>query len=224
MPLTPQITLTFNLLDDQNNQIGSAGNPAYILIVLCNYGPFLPKISGTGMIAKIVQKIPYVGISQNIALFGNDVIAPPGTYYAITLLDDQGNVLQCGAYVFNGVVNADFSTLSPTFPTFLPQASGITYLVAPFAAGLNFLTGSGPSTFDITLTGNVTSFVLIAPFSGAIVTFIIQQDATGARTWTWPSNVKNAGVVDADPNSITTQSFVVRADGNLYPLGPQTYS
>jgi len=85
---------------------------------------------------------------------------------------------------------------------------------------------AGSVVFDITLTGNVTSssFGGITIPQGAIVTFFIVQDGTGSRTFVWPTNVKGGAIIDGTPNAINTQTFQMRSDGNLYPIGPLTVS
>jgi hypothetical protein len=223
MPLTPEIHLTINLENYSGAQIGSAGNPAYVRVALCGFGPFLPRIPGTtfvGQVASWPGDIPYVGSQITVDLWGNDVITPVGTYYAIAILDASKNVLHCNAYVFTGSVTADLSTLSPTFPSYNPSVMG-GLVTQPFSATESFdcTLVDGPIAFDLTLTGNVTSSVMVAPFAGQIVSFIITQDGTGGRTFAWPTNVFNHVTVNAAPNSTTVQSFVARANGNLYPIG-----
>ena len=224
MSLTPQITLTATLDDYSGAAIGSANQPAYLRIALCGFGLFLPRIPGTAMVGKVCswpQDIPYTGTQISVKLWGNDAIAPLGTYYAISVLDANKNVIQTGTYVFTGTETVDLSTLVPAFP---PAYDAL--VLVPFSATPNFNCSLvyGPVAFDFTLAGgNVTSST-INPFPGQIVTFIISQDGTGGWAFAWPPNVENPGIVDPDPNSITTQSFVARANGNLYPIGPQTYS
>lgn len=52
------------------------------------------------------------------------------------------------------------------------------------------------NTFKITLTGNVTSSTLVNAVAGQILIFIICQDATGSRSFVWPSSLKfdNSGM------------------------------
>jgi hypothetical protein len=64
-------------------------------------------------------------------------------------------------------------------------------------SGLNVVTFSATPTFDaslgntqkITLTANVTSSTLSNASTGQTINFIICQDATGSRTFVWPTNV-----------------------------------
>jgi|ERR1700733_7414090 len=230
MPLTPQIRLTINLDDYSGNQIGSAQVPAYVRIALVNFGPFLPRVSGTAMIAKVVSwpgDIPYLGVPITVTLWGNDVITPVGTQYAISILDANKNVLQTNAYQFSGTITADLSTLSPYIPVPPTPPEVVSGLVTvPFSTTpvFNCALIDGNITFDFTLTGNVVSSTLINAFPGQWVCFFIRQNATGGWTFAWPSNVKNPGVVNPDPSSVSAQAFVADASGNLYPIGPMTYS
>jgi hypothetical protein len=83
---------------------------------------------------------------------------------------------------------------------------------------------NGPVEFFLLLTADVTAATLLPNFAGQIVMFRIAQDAVGGRSFVWPNNVLNAGIVDDDPLSVTSQAFYVASNGNAYPIGPQTYS
>jgi hypothetical protein len=219
MPLTPQIALTIQLDDLQGNDIGSVGSPAAVQIALANSGATLPRIAGTTMLAKVFQRISYVGAPIVVTLWGNDVITPVGTYYVITIYDDQENVLQTGAYVFSGTLAADLSTLPQSFPSATSSVVGSEVDVI-FSATPTFdcTQVNGPVEFFIILTANVTSSTLLPNFAGQIVTFRIKQDATGGRTFVWPTNVKNPPSIGLAPNQVTNQAFVMGSDGNAYPI------
>lgn len=113
MSLTPQITLTATLLDYSGNAIGSAANPAYLRIALCGFGQTLPCVPGSGSIGKVASwpgDIPFTGSQITVKLWGNDVIAPfTRTYYAISVLDSNRNVVQSGIYQFTGTMSIDLS-------------------------------------------------------------------------------------------------------------------
>jgi hypothetical protein len=93
------------------------------------------------------------------------------------------------------------------------------------AANVNTVTFSATPTFDaslgntqkITLTANVTSSTLSNATAGQALYFLICQDATGGRTFVWPTNVKGATTIGSTASTCTAQSFVF--DGtNAYAL------
>jgi len=91
--------------------------------------------------------------------------------------------------------------------------------------GLNVVTFSSTPTFDanlgntqkITLTGNVTSSTLSNASAGQSLDFIICQDATGSRTFVWPTNVKGGMTIGSTLSTCSAQNFIF--DGtNAYAL------
>lgn len=114
MAATPQITLNVNLLDIS----GGAVTNGTVTVTLCNFGPTLPSIQGTAMLARtgpVAYKFP-TG-SGSITLWGNDVINPVNaTYYAITVEDDKKNVVQAGIYQFTGTQTLDLSQAAQISP------------------------------------------------------------------------------------------------------------
>lgn len=95
------------------------------------------------------------------------------------------------------------------------------------AFGLNTVTFSATPTFDaslgntqkMTLTGNVTSSTLSDATAGEHIDFIICQDATGSRTFVWPTNLKGGMTIGATASKCSAQSFIF--DGtNAYALSP----
>lgn len=118
MPLTPQITLTANLESIANGaELGG-----YLRITLCGYGPQLPTIPGTCMVADAgVPQIegPQAGSTPiSVLLWGNDVITPANTFYEIAILDPNKDVIQCGMYQFTGSGTTDLSNASQILPPF----------------------------------------------------------------------------------------------------------
>lgn len=123
---SPQITLTANLVDVSGNQIGTVANPAKVRIVLCGYGLVIPEAGtfltsgfvGTATIGETGPKdYLYEGSQITIMLWGNDVINPVGTYYAITILDGDDNIVQSGSYQFVGTQTIDLSSAPQIVPT-----------------------------------------------------------------------------------------------------------
>jgi hypothetical protein len=121
MALAPQITLTATLQDVSGNTAGSIANPAVLRIALCRFGLTLPCIVGTSNIVRVGPEDFYdTGSGASAKLWGNDVIKPAGTCYAITLLDGNGNIVQCGLYQFTGTQTIDLSgatQIAPPAPT-----------------------------------------------------------------------------------------------------------
>ncbi len=91
----------------------------------------------------------------------------------------------------------------------------------PYATSISFNAGTS-SGFDLTLTGNVTSSTLTGQSLGQLLTFIISQDATGGRTFSWPSNVPGQPVCPL-PSSTTIQTFFVRASGAIVQFAPAVW-
>lgn len=226
MPATPLITLTATLDDISGVAVGSVANPSRLRIALCGFGPTLPRIAGTAMVAK-PGPFDYLstGSPLSIPLWGNDVITPANTYYQITVLDEKLNILQTGMYQFSGSGTIDLSVapqlpLQPIIIIPTPTVNG-SLVVVPFSATPIFDTSLVPFgiiTFEITLTGNVTSSTMPHFSPGQFVCFSIIQDATGGRSFVWPTNVKNPTLVDTDPSSHSVQVFYTNGIGNLYPM------
>jgi hypothetical protein len=132
---TPGITLTFTLLDYDGNEIGSSTQPAWLRIALCNFGSQLPRVPGAGVIGKVSSwfvDVPYYGTPGSISLWGNDQITPSGTYYAISILDANKNVVQTNLYVFTGTATIDLSSADPFNP---PNPPGLPSLELAACSG-----------------------------------------------------------------------------------------
>lgn len=117
MATTPQITLTANL----DSILAAAANAGYLRITLCGYGPQVPAVPGTCVLADagVPQMVgPQNGSPLSIALFGNDVIQPPNTFYEIAVLDANQDVIQCGMYQFTGSGSFDLSQAQQILPPF----------------------------------------------------------------------------------------------------------
>ena len=91
--------------------------------------------------------------------------------------------------------------------------------VVTFSATPTF-DASTANTFKITLTGNVTSSTLSnvpASTGTQYLYFIICQDATGSRTFVWPTNVKGGMAIGSTLSTCSAQTFVT--DGtNAYAI------
>lgn len=89
----------------------------------------------------------------------------------------------------------------------LPGNSTLGLQIVSFSATPTFNAGLYNS-FEMTLTGNVTSSTVTGAVVGQQLNFIIQQDGTGGRTFAWPANFVNAPAVGALASASTSASFV----------------
>jgi hypothetical protein len=94
-------------------------------------------------------------------------------------------------------------------------------------AAVNTVTFSATPTFNaslgntqkITLTANVTSSTLSNATAGQTINFLICQDATGGRTFVWPTNVKGGMTIGSTLSTCSAQDFIF--DGtNAYAVSP----
>jgi hypothetical protein len=106
-----------------------------------------------------------------------------------------------------------------------PGANAQLDVAKAIVSGLNVVTFSATPTFDaalgntqkITLTDNVTSSTLSNATAGETINFIICQDATGSRTFVWPTNVLGGMTIGATLSKCSAQNFIF--DGtNAYAL------
>lgn len=85
--------------------------------------------------------------------------------------------------------------------------------------GLQTITFSATPTFDasksdvfkIVLTANVTSSTLIGAEAGQWLSFLICQDGTGSRTFSWPSQINGPITIGSGANTCTLETY--RFDG-----------
>jgi hypothetical protein len=77
------------------------------------------------------------------------------------------------------------------------------------------------STFEIVLTGNVTSSTLINLTPGQRLLFIIKQDGSGGHTFAAPGALPLA-TIDTDPSITNIQAFIVDSGSNVYATTPLT--
>jgi hypothetical protein len=112
--------------------------------------------------------------------------------------------------------------LGSAFPTQKVDVQG-----GSVVAALNTVGFSSTPTFDaalgntqkITLGGDVTSSTLSNATAGEQINFLICQDATGNRTFVWPSNVKGGMTIGFTASKCSAQIFIF--DGtNAYALSP----
>lgn len=146
MPTTPQITLTANL----ETILAGAETAGYLEITLCGYGPVIPSVPGTCLLADggVPQRIgPQQGSTPlSILLYGNDVIQPAGTFYSIAVLDQNQNIVQANNYSLTGSGSQDLSSLTPMTAPYGFPISGLRYLQCSgsLIGGNRVFTAAGP--------------------------------------------------------------------------------
>jgi hypothetical protein len=197
-----------------------------VSIQLCGYGSQIPRLPGDGMFARITDEPPVLPSGYfTTFLFNNTLIEPDGTYYTVTIRDENGDIAQVNAYRFTVGGYVDISLATPYDPNQppppLPPLLTDQLLVVPWSATPEF-PGDVFTTFRITLTGDVTSSTAPGTVQGNLYTFIIFQDAAGGHEFTWPSNCRNASPIDPSPNAITIQTFVMGLT-LLVPISPATW-
>jgi hypothetical protein len=147
-----------------------------------------------------------------------------------------------GTITAGAVIAGSFSGLNGAFflqsslfnqPNGVPRLNSGGLIPQSLLAGNNLITvafsavpsfnGAIANGFDITLTGNVTASTFINGTS-TIVSFRITQDATGGRTFVWPTNVRNPGTISPAANSRSTQLFMLQTDGSLDAASPMMFS
>lgn len=101
---------------------------------------------------------------------------------------------------------------------YIPIQSFPTYQSVSFSATPTFDASPGPQIFTMTLTGNVTSSTLSGGVAGQFGEFTICQDATGNRTFAWPTNVIAPPAINPAPGVCTSASVTFNGT-NWYVLG-----
>jgi hypothetical protein len=108
------------------------------------------------------------------------------------------------------------ASTTPVANLSLSGGAGTSVSVAKLSTPVNIVAFSATPTFDaslgntqkITLTDNVTSSTLSNATAGQTINFIICQDATGGRTFVWPTNVKGGMTIGATLSKCSAQDFI----------------
>jgi hypothetical protein len=129
------------------------------------------------------------------------------------------------------LVNKGYSPMDTPYATLVALLSVVrtsadfaaSMIQVAYATSVTF-NSSVSSGFDLTITGNVSASTLTTPSAGQQFTFVISQDATGSRTFVWPSQLTSvAGPICPFANSTSVQIFQVRYGGALVPIGPMMW-
>lgn len=217
----PTVTGTLRSILNFDPEVGVGS----VEVALCGYGSQVPRMNGQGIAARVTDDSAEVAPdgSFEFELTGNDEIQPPGTYYTVTVKDDNGDIVQVNAYQFASTQDeydleetAPFDPSGAIPPAIPPLILGL-LLVIPFDPAANF-PGDVYTSWLFELAGdcNPTFTNLV---DGNLYTVIVEQ--TGSFAFNWPSNVANATSVQDYPG-VSIQTFVA-LENELFPIGPATY-
>ena len=217
----PTVTLTGTL---QN--VSGAAEAGSLLLRLQGFGPQVPRIAGTSLVARTNATAIPVGTDGTFSavVYPNDAINPPGTYYTLTVMDSNGSVIQVQAYRFLAPQTAFDLT---SFPPFDPTGSIVASIPAPQLVSVPWspapqFDGTAGLAFAFALQGPVASSFLNNPVPGNLYTFLLTQ-AAQAQTFVWPSTFDGGSPISPVPLSLTVQTFVCLADQTMAAIAPAMY-
>jgi hypothetical protein len=219
----PAITGIFNEIIDGELEIGSVD------VALCGYGSQVPRVPGSSMLARVTQNVPVDASGEvSFEVEGNDVIAPAGTYYTITVKNSNGDIVQVNAYLFLAGTDYDLDDAQPFDPAqpppILPPLIIPQLGIYPWASTIDF-NGSKFTAWWTTLAGDTVYQIEAGTLSpGNLYTIITSQDGTGGHAVTWATNIHNATPVDSRANGTVIQTFVATDANTLYAIGAGTYN
>jgi hypothetical protein len=155
--------------------------------------------TGTGL---AIGQTPLTTLGDMVYASSTPALArlPGNTTAALNVLTQTGTGTASAAPAWQSAASAGIAPF-----TFKPVT---------FSATPTFAFGSGATTFEITLTGNVTSLTVSGAAAGQNSTFIVCQDSTGSRTFTWPSSFHGATTIGATASKCSVQTFAY--DGTTY--------
>jgi len=124
--------------------------------------------------------------------------------------------LQLASTVATGTAPLVVASITPVANLSLSGGAGSSVSVAKLSTPVNVVTFSATPTFNaslgntqkITLTANVTSSTLSNATAGQTINFLICQDATGGRTFVWPTNVKGGMTIGSTLSTCSAQDFI----------------
>jgi hypothetical protein len=148
MSTPPQLTVTGTLLDI----FGNVDNGSGVIFQLCNYGPNVPYIPGSNLLCKtrpLIVSVDALGKFSQL-IYGNDVISPPGTYYTLSVNDEESNRIQTQAYRLTGTGSVDIANLPPFNP--VNPVPALQFFATDFIAISSSVTQQAPASLDAIAT------------------------------------------------------------------------
>ena len=218
----PTITGRLQTILDDEPAAGS------VEVALCGFGSQVPRINGMGLGARVTDDSPVVDEDGTFEfqVDGNDKILPAGTYYTVTVKDDNGDIVQVNAYQFLSTQGEyDLDETPPFDPSINPPSLPPLILnllqIVPYQNDAEY-SGAQYIAWQTTMTGDTNAPVFTNLHDGQLYTLILIQDAVGLHAFQWPDNVINAPWINPEPNGMTIQTFVAVA-GELLPIGAATF-
>lgn len=105
---TPAVILSGKLKD-----LTGAANAGRLTFTLCNFGDTPPLVQDTAVLADITQTVQAAADgSFSVALWGNDQLAPAGTFYQVEIDAAEGAQVMVASYLFNSGT-FDLSSVAP---------------------------------------------------------------------------------------------------------------
>lgn len=174
---------------------------------------FKPNTTNTGAATLNIDSLGVKNIvtASNTTLGDNDLTANrlytlfyDGTSFRM----HQDNSGTGGGYSTSDALASDLSDEVGTSGGFVRSSVLGNYTLVSFSTTPTFTATSRTSdSFTITLTDNVTSSTLSTPTTGQLLNFRICQDATGGRTFVWPTGFTGALIPSLTASACTIQSF-----------------
>lgn len=210
----------------------SQTNIGSVTITLAGYGSQIPRVISEANFSRVSDLINVTGGTTDNGtfaayLYNNALIHPDGTYYTFSVANENGDVTQVNAFRFTTAGDFDLDSLIPYDPNQPPPA------LPPLVTNLLLILGASQfmafpgdifTAFKTTLPGDVTNPSIVGMVPGNLYTFIIVQDGAGNHLFLWPTTMHNATRVSPTPNSTTVQTFIADENGELWAIGPGTWS
>ena len=218
----PAITGSLQTVLNDEADVGS------VEIALCGYGSQVPRLNAAALGARVTDGTVEVGQDGafQFNVVGNDVIIPQGTYYTVTIKNENGDITQVNAYTFLSTsTEYDLDTTMPfdpsaSAPPSIPPPVQNLLLTVAFDPAAVF-PGDTYTSWEMWLTGD-TAPTFINLVDGNLYTVILYQDNIGSHQFLWPDIVFNGITVDPEPNSTTVQTLVA-VNGQLFAVAPGTW-
>ena len=185
--------------------------------------------------SNFLQFNPALVNCESDASYAVDALRTGGIPNSTILPSATGNKLFYQASTFIAafcqmMVNKGFSPLDSDFANLVAVLTNVkttadfasAIVTVPYASSILF-NAAAATEFDLTLTGNVAASNITGQIAGQLLLFIITQDATGGRTFSWPVSLTSPGAICSLANSTSVQMFVVRPSGPMVPVTPMAW-